>query len=81
CSTHPLDLLKVQMQLQGDTHAPQSAANPFVQSLRASLAFQTTLPGIIPVPPPQRSSVSRIGLIGAEIQIVQQDSVFATALR
>ncbi|KAL6959455.1 Mitochondrial uncoupling protein 5 [Sarracenia purpurea var. burkii] len=77
CSTHPLDLLKVRMQLQGETHAPQTAANPAVQSLRPALAFQTTSPGTIPVPPPQRPPVPRVGLIGVGIRIVQQDGVTA----
>ncbi|KAL0378987.1 UNVERIFIED_CONTAM: Mitochondrial uncoupling protein 5 [Sesamum radiatum] len=49
CSTHPLDLIKVRMQLQGE---------PAVQSLRPALAFHTAH---IHLPPPRVGPVS-VGL-------------------
>ncbi|KAL0378991.1 UNVERIFIED_CONTAM: Mitochondrial uncoupling protein 5 [Sesamum radiatum] len=49
CSTHPLDLIKVRMQLQGE---------PAVQSLRPALAFHTPH---IHLPPPRVGPVS-VGL-------------------
>uniref|UniRef100_A0A5B6ZC65 Mitochondrial uncoupling protein 5-like n=1 Tax=Davidia involucrata TaxID=16924 RepID=A0A5B6ZC65_DAVIN len=70
CSTHPLDLIKVRMQLQGETNAP----NPAVQTLRPALAFQTTSPGRIHVPPPP---AARVGPIAVGIRIVQQDGAVA----
>lgn len=38
CSPHPLDLVKVRMQLHGESAAPK----PELQALRPALAFQTT---------------------------------------
>ncbi|KAF8411379.1 hypothetical protein HHK36_003928 [Tetracentron sinense] len=73
CSTHPLDLIKVRMQLQGETHVP----NPTIQTLRPALAFQTTTstpataPGAMHVPPP------RVGPISVGIRIVQTEGVAA----
>ncbi|KAJ9177526.1 hypothetical protein P3X46_012737 [Hevea brasiliensis] len=76
CSTHPLDLIKVRMQLQGETHAPNPAA---VQTLRPAIAFHTTTPGTtihlpqqpLPVPAP------RVGPIAVGVRIVQQEGVAA----
>ena len=75
CMTHPLDLIKVRMQLQGETHAPNP--NPgTVQSLRPALAFQTTSlsgPGSsIHVPPPPR-----VGPIAVGVRIIQLEGVSA----
>ncbi|KAM7515769.1 hypothetical protein LguiA_005352 [Lonicera macranthoides] len=69
CSTHPLDLIKVRMQLQGESGAP----NPSVQT-RPSLAFQAAAaPGKIHLhaPPP------RVGPVAVGIQIVKQDGARA----
>lgn len=66
CTTHPLDLIKVRMQLQGENQAP-------VQSLRPSLAFQTTTTASTIHPPPP----TRVGPITVGVRIVQQDGVRA----
>ena len=68
CATHPLDLIKVRMQLQGENHAP----NP-VQTVRPALAFQTTQSGTIHAPPPP----PRVGPIAVGIRIVQHDGAAA----
>ncbi|XP_073289106.1 mitochondrial uncoupling protein 5-like [Primulina huaijiensis] len=79
CSTHPLDLIKVRMQLQGE--APP--ANPV---LRPALAFHPAIGAHhhhVHVPPPPR-----VGLVSVGLRIVQQDGpaalfsgVSATMLR
>lgn len=75
CSTHPLDLIKVRMQLQGENQAP----NPSANTIRPALAFQTTTttaaaaPGNIRVSPPP----PRVGPIAVGIRIVQQEGVAA----
>ena len=69
CSTHPLDLLKVRMQLQGETQVP----NPAVQNLRPALAFPTNAaPTAVHAPPPPR-----VGLVTVGVRIVQQEGVAA----
>ncbi|KAJ7953531.1 Mitochondrial carrier protein [Quillaja saponaria] len=76
CSTHPLDLIKVRMQLQGEAHAPNP--NPAVHNLRPGLAFHNgtaTFPGSINVvrqPPPVR-----VGPISVGVRIIQQEGVAA----
>ncbi|KAF5739777.1 hypothetical protein HS088_TW12G00987 [Tripterygium wilfordii] len=77
CSTHPLDLLKVRMQLQGET-----VAVPNVQqrhTLRPALTFHSTTaaffpPNSIHVPPPPRP---RVGLVSVGMKIVQAEGVAA----
>ncbi|KAG2724960.1 hypothetical protein I3843_01G044000 [Carya illinoinensis] len=79
CATHPLDLLKVRMQLQGEANAPKPTANAAVQNLRPALAFQTTslsAPGSINVPLPP-TQAARAGLISVGVRIVQQEGVGA----
>ena len=69
CSTHPLDLLKVRMQLQGETQVP----NPAVQNLRPALAFPTNAaPTAVHAPSPPR-----VGLVTVGVRIVQQEGVAA----
>ncbi|XP_059641280.1 mitochondrial uncoupling protein 5 [Cornus florida] len=70
CSTHPLDLIKVRMQLQGENHAP----NPNVQ-IRPALAFQNASSGNIRVPPPPPAA--RVGPVAVGIRIIQQDGAAA----
>ncbi|PON38806.1 Mitochondrial brown fat uncoupling protein [Parasponia andersonii] len=74
CSTHPFDLIKVRMQLQGETHAPNP--NPAVQTLRPALAFHPTSAAVGPVhvPPPP---AARVGPIAVGVRIVQQEGVAA----
>ncbi|XP_022844244.1 mitochondrial uncoupling protein 5-like [Olea europaea var. sylvestris] len=77
CSTHPLDLIKVRMQLQGEAPAPPQAA---FQTLRPALAFHTTTGHVhphmghisLPPPPPPR-----VGLVSVGMKIIQQDGVAA----
>ncbi|KAJ1399536.1 Mitochondrial carrier protein [Sesbania bispinosa] len=66
CSTHPLDLIKVRMQLQGEPNAP---------SLRPALAFQTGSSSIH-VAPPQMPQ-PRVGPISVGVRLVQQEGVAA----
>ncbi|KAM7277018.1 hypothetical protein ACFE04_018884 [Oxalis oulophora] len=70
CSTHPLDLIKVRMQLQGESNAAA------VQTLRPALAFQTTTTTTIhhPLPPPPPP---RVGPVAVGIKIFQQEGVAA----
>jgi solute carrier family 25 oxoglutarate transporter 11 len=73
CSTHPLDLLKVRMQLQGESSSIQP-------NLRPALAFQTSS-SVHALPP-------RVGIIGVGSQIIKKEGtralfsgVSATVLR
>lgn len=66
CSTHPLDLIKVRMQLQGEAAAPPP-------TLRPALAFHPTAGAhtiSLPSPP-------RVGPISVGVRIVQQEGVAA----
>ncbi|XP_030528371.1 mitochondrial uncoupling protein 5 [Rhodamnia argentea] len=70
CSTHPLDLIKVRMQLQGEGHAPPNL------SVRPALAFQVPAAagqaaGAVPVPPP------RVGPVAVGVQILRREGVAA----
>ena len=78
CSTHPLDLIKVRMQLQGEK-AP--APKPqLIQALRPAFAFPSSsttaihLPAAAPVPPPP---APRVGPISVGMRIVQAEGVAA----
>ncbi|XP_010555403.1 PREDICTED: mitochondrial uncoupling protein 5-like [Tarenaya hassleriana] len=68
CSTHPLDLIKVRMQLQGES-APTAALQG---NLRPALAFQTNISSsTVHAPPP------RVGPIAVGARIIQQEGVAA----
>ncbi|KAE8706947.1 Mitochondrial uncoupling protein 6 [Hibiscus syriacus] len=69
CSTHPLDLIKVRMQLQGETQIP----NATVQSVRPSLAFQSTNAASTAV----HMRPSRVGPIATGIRIFKTEGVAA----
>ena len=76
CSTHPLDLIKVRMQLQGESAPVQT-------NLRPALAFQTSSSSAVHAPPPPR-----VGIIGIGSRIIRQEGtralfsgVSATVLR
>nr|DAD22080.1 TPA_asm: hypothetical protein HUJ06_023543 [Nelumbo nucifera] len=77
CSTHPLDLIKVRMQLQGETHVP----NPAIQTLRPAFAFNTpsaaaAAQAALHAPPPPPPA-PRVGPISVGIRIVQTEGVAA----
>ncbi|XP_021725393.1 mitochondrial uncoupling protein 4-like [Chenopodium quinoa] len=72
CSTHPLDLIKVRMQLQGEP----AIAPTTTTALRPALAFHpSSVPHTITLPtqPPP----PRVGPIGVGVRIVQQEGVAA----
>ncbi|KAL0461416.1 UNVERIFIED_CONTAM: Mitochondrial uncoupling protein 5 [Sesamum latifolium] len=69
CSTHPLDLIKVRMQLQGE--GPSA-----VQPLRPAMAFPNSAAHNIHLPPPPPPP-PRVGPISVGIQIIQQDGAAA----
>ncbi|KAJ8540146.1 hypothetical protein K7X08_026535 [Anisodus acutangulus] len=69
CSTHPLDLIKVRMQLQGEA----SGTVP-VQTLRPALAFHPTNHAHVPITPPP---VPRVGPVGVGVRIIQQEGIAA----
>lgn len=64
CSTHPLDLIKVRMQLQGESA-------PIQTNLRPALAFQNSTAVHAPTTPP------RVGIIGVGSRIVRQEGMRA----
>ena len=69
CSTHPLDLIKVRMQLQGENNLPK----PAVQNLRPALAFQTGSTVHVAAAIPQ----TRVGPIAVGVRLVQQEGLAA----
>ncbi|KAG5062121.1 hypothetical protein GLYMA_02G040700v4 [Glycine max] len=68
CSTHPLDLIKVRMQLQGENNLPKP-----VQNLRPALAFQTGSTVHVAAAIPQ----TRVGPIAVGVRLVQQEGLAA----
>ncbi|KAJ9128662.1 hypothetical protein P3X46_034630 [Hevea brasiliensis] len=83
CSTHPLDLIKVRMQLQGETHAPNPAA---VQTLRPAIAFHTTTPGTtihlpqqpLPVPAPRVGPIAVAALFSGVSATMLRQTLYST---
>lgn len=74
CSTHPLDLIKVRMQLQGET--PISApATATVQNLRPALAFHTSATNIHIPAAPSVVAPPRVGPVAVGVKILQQEGV------
>lgn len=72
CSTHPLDLIKVRMQLQGETNLPKSVQP--VHNLRPALAFQTGSTStfhVAAIPQP------RLGPIAVGVKLIQQEGLAA----
>ncbi|MCI67703.1 mitochondrial-like uncoupling protein 5-like, partial [Trifolium medium] len=70
CSTHPLDLIKVRMQLQGE-----NTQKPNIPNIRPALAFQHGY-----VRPSQSSAATampRVGPISVGVKLVQQEGVTA----
>ncbi|KAJ8625072.1 hypothetical protein MRB53_033602 [Persea americana] len=72
CSTHPLDLIKVRLQLQGEKPI---SAQPIQTNLRPALAFHTTTTTAAaahPPPPPPR-----VGLVTVGVRIFRTEGVTA----
>ncbi|KAJ6370332.1 hypothetical protein OIU76_028580 [Salix suchowensis] len=72
-STHPLDLIKVRMQLQGESHVPnlssvQSCRPAFALSSTATISLPTTLE--LPAPP-------RVGPLSIGVRIIQSEGTAA----
>ncbi|XWS39768.1 hypothetical protein CRYUN_Cryun18bG0082900 [Craigia yunnanensis] len=70
-STHPLDLIKVRMQLQGESHVP----NPSVQAYRPALAMNSAAVGNVSIS--QVVSQPRVGPISIGVRIIQSEGVAA----
>ncbi|KAK1554132.1 hypothetical protein Q3G72_008252 [Acer saccharum] len=82
CSTHPLDLIKVRMQLQGENAAVAVPTQQQLHTLRPALAFQPTSSTVhipsssfhVPTPPPPPP---RAGPISVGIRIIKTEGVAA----
>ncbi|XP_061365809.1 mitochondrial uncoupling protein 5-like [Gastrolobium bilobum] len=74
-TTHPLDLIKVRMQLQGENLSLSVNPNP-MQNLRPAFAFHSHSP-ILPPPPPPISSSTIPGPISVGMRIVQSEGIAA----
>ncbi|XVF01522.1 hypothetical protein REPUB_Repub04eG0096100 [Reevesia pubescens] len=70
-ATHPLDLIKVRMQLQGESHLP----NPSVQVYRPALAMNSAAVGNVSIS--QVVSQPRVGPISIGVRIIQSEGVAA----
>ncbi|CAN4114846.1 unnamed protein product [Withania somnifera] len=73
CSTHPLDLIKVRMQLQGETPAPATVPN-----LRSALAFHpSAAASSIHIPAAEVVRPSSVGPVAVGVKIIRQEGVAA----
>ncbi|KAL7208175.1 hypothetical protein ACSBR1_030011 [Camellia fascicularis] len=72
CSTHPLDLIKVRMQLQGENHVPNPTHQP-IHSLRPAFAFNGAPSAAVHIPPPP----PKAGPIAVGIKIFQTEGAAA----
>ncbi|XP_059636989.1 mitochondrial uncoupling protein 5 [Cornus florida] len=73
CSTHPLDLIKVRMQLQGET----PLQNPHIHSLRPAFALNGTTiapPNTMHIPPPPPP---KVGPVSVGVKIFQTEGIAA----
>ncbi|XVE66592.1 hypothetical protein DITRI_Ditri08aG0090800 [Diplodiscus trichospermus] len=70
-STHPLDLIKVRMQLQGESHVP----HPSVQVYRPALAMNSAAVGNVSIS--QVVSQPRVGPISIGVRIIHSEGVAA----
>ncbi|XP_031264744.1 mitochondrial uncoupling protein 5-like [Pistacia vera] len=83
CSTHPLDLLKVRMQLQGENLPGTNVNQQNLHSLRPALAFQSSSATVIPsnslhIPvSTAQPQPPRVGLVSVGVRIVQSEGVAA----
>lgn len=79
CSTHPLDLIKVRMQLQGEKGLPAPAPQP-IQALRPAFAFHShSGSATMLAPPPHVAAAAppRVGPISVGVKIFQTEGVAA----
>ncbi|KAF2920130.1 mitochondrial uncoupling protein 5 [Oryza sativa Japonica Group] len=86
CSTHPLDLIKVRMQLQGEASAAAAAVAPAQAALRPALAFHAGQAVAIPhdvIAPPRKPGPIAVGaqILRAEGAAGLFSGVSATMLR
>ena len=76
CSTHPLDLIKVRMQLQGENSVPNP--NHHIHSLRPAYAFNSAAgaaPGTLHIPAPLPAA--KAGPVSVGIKIFKTEGVSA----
>ncbi|KAL3584312.1 hypothetical protein D5086_015373 [Populus alba] len=72
-STHPLDLIKVRMQLQGESHIPNpSALQSYRPAFALSSAANISLPTTLEVPP-----LPRVGPLSIGLRIIQSEGANA----
>ncbi|KAM0011063.1 putative mitochondrial carrier domain superfamily [Helianthus debilis subsp. tardiflorus] len=76
CSTHPLDLIKVRMQLQGESAPAVPVSNP---SLRPAFAYNGGVGSTVAMPhaPSQVASVAKSGPVSVGLKIYQTEGVSA----
>uniref|UniRef100_A0A6N2MUW7 Uncharacterized protein n=1 Tax=Salix viminalis TaxID=40686 RepID=A0A6N2MUW7_SALVM len=72
CSTHPLDLIKVRMQLQGENLPNPQAHNPRPAYAFNSAAIPHNSIHVPPPPPP-----TRVGPVSVGIRIIRSEGVAA----
>ncbi|XP_009342560.2 mitochondrial uncoupling protein 5-like [Pyrus x bretschneideri] len=75
CSTHPLDLIKVRMQLQGENNPARAAAPQRIHNLRPAFAFHSHSATLVAPPPP--AAAARAGPISVGVKIFQTEGVKA----
>ncbi|KAF4366995.1 hypothetical protein F8388_022783 [Cannabis sativa] len=73
CSTHPIDLVKVRMQLQGESVTPNPVT---VQNLRPAISFHpNSAAGSVRIPTPPPAPPVHVGPITVGVRIVQQEGM------
>ncbi|KAM1292780.1 hypothetical protein ACFX13_020085 [Malus domestica] len=75
CSTHPLDLIKVRMQLQGESNPARAAAPQHIHNLRPAFAYNSHSATLVAPPPPP--ATVRAGPISVGVKIFQTEGVKA----
>ncbi|KAM0971944.1 hypothetical protein ACFX2I_019688 [Malus domestica] len=75
CSTHPLDLIKVRMQLQGESNPARAAAPQPIHNLRPAFAYNSHSATLVAPPPPP--ATVRAGPISVGVKIFQTEGVKA----
>ncbi|KAJ0815864.1 putative mitochondrial carrier domain superfamily [Helianthus annuus] len=75
CSTHPLNLIKVRMQLQGESAFALPVSNPSLCPAFAYKGVGSTV--TMPHAPPQVASVAKSGPVSVGLKIYQTEGVSA----